>query len=54
MKPRRYQCTMPSLDMREHRPFLVLFQKAILFSLEQRGLLTQAQMERCMEAVERG
>lgn len=37
----------------EHPAFYLLFQKAILASLEKRELLTHSQYNRCMEEIEK-
>lgn len=41
------------LDAREHGAFLMLLQKAVLFSLEKRELLTAAQRKSGMELLEK-
>lgn len=56
MKPREYVYVgdpIPELNAREHADFLLHFQKAILYSLEQRKLLTTGQRERCVIELER-
>ena len=43
---------VPDLDGQEYAAFLLNIQKSILFSLEQRKLLTPSQRERCLVALE--
>lgn len=43
---------IPQLSEREHAAFLVSMQKAVLYSLEKRELLTSSQRERCFEKLE--
>lgn len=44
---------VPELSEKEHAGFILLYQKAILYSLEKSGYLTRAQRERCMTELER-
>ena len=43
---------VPEINQQEHAAFLLNVQKAILFSLEKRSLLTGSQCERCLTALE--
>ena len=43
---------VPDLDRQEYAAFLLNVQKGVLFSLEQRKLLTPSQRERCLAALE--
>lgn len=43
---------VPELNVREHAAFLMNLQKAILFSLEKRKLMTPSQRERCILMLE--
>lgn len=45
---------VPEINEQEHAAFLLNVQKAILFSLEKRSLLTGSQRERCLTALENG
>lgn len=44
----------PELAGQEYAAFLMNVQKAILFSLERRKLLTPSQRQRCLEELEKG
>lgn len=44
---------VPELNEQEHAAFLMNIQKSILLSLEQRGLLTFSQRERCLAELEK-
>lgn len=45
--------SVPEINEQEHAAFLRNIQSAILFSLEQRKLLTPHQRERCIEELEK-
>lgn len=44
---------VPAMPEREYAAFYLHFQRAILLSLRQRGLLTELQAARCMEELEK-
>ena len=43
---------IPKLDEKQHAAFLNHVEKALLYVLEKKTLLTQSQWERCMEELE--
>ncbi|MCD8355681.1 MAG: hypothetical protein LUE11_03805 [Clostridia bacterium] len=43
---------VPQLKEQEHGDFLLLVQESVLFSLEKRGLLSQAQRENAVQLLE--
>lgn len=45
--------SVPELNWQEHGEFLMNVQRAVLFSLEKRELLTSSQRERCLAELER-
>jgi len=44
---------IPKINVREHKDFIMHFQKSALLSLVKRGLLTQAQMNCVMVELEK-
>ena len=44
---------IPQLTEEKHGAFLLLLQKALLYSLEKRNLLTAAQRDQCVTALEK-
>ena len=55
MKKRKYTYTgnsVPELTWQEHEEFFFLIQRAVLFSLEKRSLITSWQRERCLAELE--
>lgn len=45
--------TVPEITEQEHSEFLLELQKAILASLEKRGLLTHLQYTQCLDEIEK-
>lgn len=45
--------TSPDLNQPEYWDFLLLLQKAVVFSLEKRELLTHAQAEKCVNKLQK-
>ena len=43
---------IPKISNENHASFILLYQKSVLLALVKRGLLTQYQCERCVEAIE--
>jgi len=43
----------PEINEQEHAAFLLNMQRAILFSLEKRKLLTASQRDRCIDMLEK-
>lgn len=55
MKKRKFVYTgdsVPELKWQEHGVFFYNIQRAVLFSLEKRSLLTSSQRERCLAELE--
>ena len=42
---------VPELDVQEHAEFFTLMQKAVLYSLEKRNLLSKSQRDRCLAEI---
>lgn len=56
MKHREYICIgsdSVEIEVRENKPFLIHFQKAILLSLEDKKLITRQQRIQCEEGLEK-
>lgn len=56
MKVREFVYTgdpVPELTEQEHGAFLMSIQKAMVYSLEKRSLLTSSQSKRCLDELEK-
>ncbi len=44
---------IPQLSMKDNPDFFLIFQKAVIYSLKKRNLLTDSQCDLCIERLER-
>lgn len=44
--------SIPELNAQEHRDFLILLEKAVLYSLENRNLISRNQRDRCLIGID--